>query len=456
MSNILFFVVHQVGSLNASLQLAADLKSRGHKVVYAGLADSAELIRNNGFEFHSLFENFFPRHAFKNLDYYDFSKWWWLNSLISARRRHTLLVRFVDYLLAGGDEEFLGLMKALRIDFVVFGGVPHVEWLALMARSLGVGAIYLRAAFSVPEGVGSPPASSGLVPTREGSLWQSFRALIAWKRHNLSREWNSKKIATLTKKIAGKYAIGDYRMDSPYKKDFSVSLPEMIPFHPSFEFDRIDVPDRHYIGASVWLERREVDFPWESIADDRPLIYCALGTYLWHAKSDYDRFFREVSRVAKEMPGWRWVVVKGGAVEAGDGESASENVIVVNEAPQLALLKRASVMITHGGANTVKECILFGVPMVIFPMAGDHHGVAARAVYHGLATRGDFKHITADELKLKIATVTTSPYIRGQLRLMQERFAEMEAAKVGVKLVESLVRSRNNAHSETAQVRVDN
>ncbi|OAI30632.1 hypothetical protein A1351_22435, partial [Methylosinus sp. R-45379] len=411
MSNIMFFFVHQVGSLNTSLQLAADLKSRGHKVVYAGLADSAELIKNNGFEFYTLFERFFPRHAFKNLDYYEFSKLSWLNFLVSARRRHALLVRFVDYLIAGGDEEFLRLMKDLHINFIVLGGVPHVEWLALMARSLGIGAIYLRSAFSVPEGTGSPPASSGLVPKCEGSILQSLRVLIAWKRHNLAHGWNTKKIAALTKRIADKYGVDDYRMDCPYKKEFSVSLPELIPFHPDFEFDRIDVPDRHYIGASVWLERKEVDFPWESIADDRPLIYCALGTYLWQARSDYVRFFRQLSTVAKEMPGWRWVVVNAGAIETADVDSTPENVICVNEAPQLALLKRAKVMITHGGANTVKECILFGVPMVIFPMAGDHHGVAARAVYHGLATRGNFKHIESDELKSKIVTAATNPYI---------------------------------------------
>jgi zeaxanthin glucosyltransferase len=57
------------------------------------------------------------------------------------------------------------------------------------------------------------------------------------------------------------------------------------------------------------------------------------------------------------------------------------NAIIVNRAPQLELLKRTSVCITHAGLNTVLESLAQGVPQVAIPVAYDQPGVAAR-IFH--------------------------------------------------------------------------
>lgn len=57
------------------------------------------------------------------------------------------------------------------------------------------------------------------------------------------------------------------------------------------------------------------------------------------------------------------------------------NAIVVNNAPQLELLKKASVCITHGGFNTVLEALTQGVPQIAIPVTNDQPGVAARIEY---------------------------------------------------------------------------
>ena len=43
------------------------------------------------------------------------------------------------------------------------------------------------------------------------------------------------------------------------------------------------------------------------------------------------------------------------------------NAIVVKRAPQLELLKRATVCITHAGLNTVLESLAQGVPLISHP-----------------------------------------------------------------------------------------
>ena len=56
----------------------------------------------------------------------------------------------------------------------------------------------------------------------------------------------------------------------------------------------------------------------------------------------------------------------------------SANVLVVNHAPQIEILKRSSMCITHAGLNTVLESLSNGVPMLALPITNDQPGVAAR------------------------------------------------------------------------------
>ena len=54
------------------------------------------------------------------------------------------------------------------------------------------------------------------------------------------------------------------------------------------------------------------------------------------------------------------------------------NAIIVNQTPQLEVLKRTSVCITHAALNTVLESLVQGVPQVGIPITVDQPGVATR------------------------------------------------------------------------------
>jgi zeaxanthin glucosyltransferase len=59
--------------------------------------------------------------------------------------------------------------------------------------------------------------------------------------------------------------------------------------------------------------------------------------------------------------------------------------IVVAYAPQLELLKRTTMMITHAGTNTVLDCLFNGIPMVAIPVTIDRPGLASRLAWAGAA-----------------------------------------------------------------------
>ena len=100
-------------------------------------------------------------------------------------------------------------------------------------------------------------------------------------------------------------------------------------------------------------------------------------------------------------------------------------------------------MITHGGANSVKECIFFGVPMLVFPLSFDEPGNAARVKYHGLGLNGDFKEITSKELQVLIEEVTTNPIFGERIKVMQKSFMEIEEAKPSIQLIERFLSQPN-------------
>ena len=54
------------------------------------------------------------------------------------------------------------------------------------------------------------------------------------------------------------------------------------------------------------------------------------------------------------------------------------NVRVMPFVPQMEVLSRASVFVTHGGMNSANEGLWCGVPMVVVPQRGDQFLVARR------------------------------------------------------------------------------
>jgi UDP:flavonoid glycosyltransferase YjiC (YdhE family) len=64
------------------------------------------------------------------------------------------------------------------------------------------------------------------------------------------------------------------------------------------------------------------------------------------------------------------------ALDAGSIPAARSRL--VSYAPQIEILKRSSLCITHAGLNTVLESLSSGMPMVALPITNDQPGVAAR------------------------------------------------------------------------------
>ena len=95
--------------------------------------------------------------------------------------------------------------------------------------------------------------------------------------------------------------------------------------------------------------------------DDRPLVYVSLGSQNWYQPTLLARIF--------ELLGGEDVQVV--AAVGGLRMDAPANVKLVPYADQRALLRLATLFITHAGANSVLEGLDAGVPLLMAPLVND-------------------------------------------------------------------------------------
>jgi zeaxanthin glucosyltransferase len=76
------------------------------------------------------------------------------------------------------------------------------------------------------------------------------------------------------------------------------------------------------------------------------------------------------------------VIVSTGNEEAykkyQDSSLNSSDILLVPHTPQVEILKRAHLFITHAGMNSVSEAVNCGVPFICLPLSGDQPMVAFR------------------------------------------------------------------------------
>jgi MGT family glycosyltransferase len=112
------------------------------------------------------------------------------------------------------------------------------------------------------------------------------------------------------------------------------------------------------------------------------------------------------------------------------------NAIVVRSAPQIELLKRAALCITHAGLNTVLESLAQGVPMVAIPIAYDQPGTAARIAYHGVGELVELDELTTERLRGLIEKVLQDPSYRERAGYFRKVISKTRGLDVAVNIIE--------------------
>src|SRR4029078_6127812 len=92
--------------------------------------------------------------------------------------------------------------------------------------------------------------------------------------------------------------------------------------------------------------------------------------------------------------------------------------------PQPALLPLVDAVITHGGNNTVTECLHFGKPMVLLPLFWDQYDNAQRMEELGLGVRLPTFEFEDAQLGEAIERLKGDDAVRGRLKELGRRLPD--------------------------------
>jgi zeaxanthin glucosyltransferase len=203
-----------------------------------------------------------------------------------------------------------------------------------------------------------------------------------------------------------------------------------------FDFPRRKLPSNfHYVGPLARGGTRSVEFPWDRL-DRRPLIYASLGTVV----NRNDRLYRIIIDACSSIDA-QLVLSLGGAGNVDAYRDIPGSPIIVNFAPQVELLRRAAIAITHAGLNSTLESLAEGVPLVAIPVAFDQPGVAARIRWIGAGEFIPSSKINANQLRSVLQQLLHGSLYRGAARRIRDALASSGGVEEAVRIIEEVIRT---------------
>lgn len=400
------------GHLNPLTTVGWKLKQRGHQVTLLGVPFGKSRAEAAGLGFEPIGQSKFP--AIETVArYVELGK----RTGWAGLRYNYLLVRedVMTILEDTPDAARRAGVEALLIDQVSYEGIT-------VAEHLGLPHIEVCGQLLVNREVTVPPYYSSL--PYDPSPWGQLRNRID-------------------------YAIGDYiyqptfSIINEYRRRWKLPihpnpepayspLAQLCPHPPEFEFPRTKLPPNFYFAGPYAnpASRAPMDFPFDRLTG-KPLIYASMGTLQTRRLEIFEAIARACEGLDAQL-----VISLGGA---GNPDSLAElpgSPVVVENAPQLQLLEKASLVITHAGMNTALETLSYGVPMVAIPVTNDQPGVAARVAWTGSGEVVPVNRVTVSRLRSAIAKVLSDDRYRNHARRIQDAMVKTGGLDRAADLIE--------------------
>jgi len=125
--------------------------------------------------------------------------------------------------------------------------------------------------------------------------------------------------------------------------------------------------------------------------------------------------------------------------------------LVVGYAPQLELLKKATLTITHAGMNTTLESLTNGVPMVAIPIANDQPGIAARIAWTGAGEVVPLSQLSVPRLRAAIQRVLTEDSYKNNASRLQEAIRRAGGVGRAADIIEQAIATGKPVLAQTQQ-----
>ncbi len=410
-----------VGHLLSSGSVGKELVRRGHRVTMVGRDRAGEMAQKLGLPLHSFGE-----------DGAAYSSSWLLGAACCvcrvqradrAARVHPLARRDDLGIRAAGAER-TGRRLALVDQVTTAGGTA--------AERAGVPFVTICSAMPWNEDPAVPPAYTAW-PYAAGrqAQWRNRLGYAAW-------HWFIRPTLRTINRRRRRWNLPEFsRIDDTFSP-----LAQISQLCRELDFPRGRLPDTfHYVGSLGGGRHLNAStpFPWERL-DGRPLIFASLGTVSEPTNLAVYR------KMLAACAGLNVQVVLALGRWTGEEEMTQkqlgdipDNAIVVDFAPQLALLERAALLITHAGINTVMESLSQGVPMIALPRSADQPATASRVAHAGVGLQGSYGHSTVEELREMVERVLAEDCFRRRAKELQQTLIAAGGASRAADIAEEVL-----------------
>ena len=446
---VLILVWPETSAYNATFRLAQVLSQRGHRVTYAVPASWQDHVARQGFQTVCLDAPL--RLSSASTD-------WW-RKIVTGQAEADQQIQDLC--------ESLAWIRSDAYDLVLL--YPTLWHYALVLHRLDVPYILINACLASVWSLEIPPIFSSLRPLRH-RLFNRIQCAIAWFTlrylgafHHRYRGIIQPDRSDGLAQIRGVSTMAKHFFSTVFERfhspgqtqlmqiarqegieigwgDYGHRLvgPELVLGPQVIDFPRRTAQHtRLYVGACVDTERVEGSFDWSRVDDDRPIVYCAVGSHggYWNAENSF-RLTESVIEAFKTRPELQLLLQITDENVRRRLEPLPDNILAACWFPQLQVLSRASLMISHGGFGTVREALFHGVPMIIFPRGVDQPGNAARVTWSRVGLMGDIRSVTPASIGAMVETIEKHRYRDNAIKLSESLQTE-NTCDAAVALIEA-------------------
>jgi zeaxanthin glucosyltransferase len=416
MAHLGFLPVHAKGHMYPMSSLALHLRRRGHDITFFCLADSEGFFRELALNTVVVGKDRFP------LGYADqaFAR---LGKLKGQAGVFYTVQIFADLL----DMQFSDLPHKIRennidglvIDQFCLAGGAIGDHLRLPYVHVANALLFNTEARVPPPNFGWGCETHSLALIRNAIVQAICRSVLEPVRVKINRQ-------------RAKWSLAPYLL---FPDDAFRGHPQISQQPRSFEFPRSALPgDFHFVGPlHNQLDRITTSFPWDRL-DGRPIVYASMGTL----QNRLDWIFEVILKACTDLD-VQLVLSLGGGLSPDRFGKPLGNALIIGYCPQIELLKRASVCITHAGLNTVLESLAQGVPMVAIPITNDQPAVAARIAWSGTGVVLSRKRLSPSRLAEALLEVLSTPDYRNRAMRLREEIEKLNALDRAAEIIEGML-----------------
>ncbi|MDH5640703.1 MAG: glycosyltransferase [Nitrospira sp.] len=412
MSHIGIICPNAPGHLNPMIALADALRTGGHRVTFFLLGDPPSSVTTAGFQIVLLGGSIFPSDQYR-------AGLQQLGSLQGrAALKHTFAMgaRAADAILEiGPTAARAASITALLVDQASFPGGTVADECGIPFATV-CNALLLHSEPAVPPFFTHwQPQDNWMSRTHNRIAWAGLNRLYA---PILTRIQNRRRQLGLPIPA---------RIADVWSNKLQISQqPE------AFEFPRRDLPKHIRFVGPLRLPGGypPVPFPWDRL-DGRPVIYASLGTL----QNRVEGSFRTIAEACDGLDAQLVISTGHGVAPEALGELPGRPIIVPY-APQLDLLRRSAVAVTHAGLNTVLDALSTGIPMVAIPITNEQPGIAARVAWAGAGEAITHKSLTPQALRSAVVRVLSDPSYRAAAERIRDSIKTGGGAPSAAELIE--------------------